>query len=113
MCPLCSSRGKVQVPMRQAPCQPLGLTEASLWSEPWVGQGGPRPVRAGGRVCCRVLLRALAGEMNSAEEESVPAGAVPELRVHELRVATGRIFVEGPHRSDRSRARKRGLGKRA
>lgn len=82
MCPLCSSRGKVQVPMRQAPCQPLGLTEAALWSEPWVEQGGPRPVRAGGRVCCRVLLRALAGEVNSAEEELVPAGAAFQ-RSHE------------------------------
>lgn len=67
--------------MRQAPCRPLGLTEESLWSESWVGQEGPRPVRAaggGGVVCaavCCVLLRALAGEMHSAEEESVPAGA--------------------------------------
>ena len=46
--------------MRQAPCRPLGLTEESLWSESWVGQEGPRPVRVagGGRVCCRVLCPA-------------------------------------------------------
>ena len=45
------------------------------------GTGRPPPCeggRGGGVVCaavCCVLLRALAGEMHSAEEESVPAGA--------------------------------------